>query len=91
MVEIEQRFGKPIDELLKEAKPDSRIGIIGPTASMVPDIYFREGVDVMAGVRITDCDLMLRILAEGGSGYHLSKACAQKVVLVNNGGGKGWK
>ncbi len=77
-----------IDELLNQTKPDSRIGIIGPTASMVPDVFFKEDVDVMAGVRITDPDLMLRILAEGGSGYHLSDACAQRVVYVNNDEGK---
>lgn len=73
-----------IDTLLNHTKPGSRVGIIGPTASMVPDVYFREGVDVMAGVRITDSDLMLRIVGEGGSGYHLSNACAQRVVFVNN-------
>lgn len=77
-----------IDELLNQTKPDSRIGIIGPTASMVPDVFFREGVNVMAGVRITDPDLMLRILGEGGSGYHLSHTCAQRVVFVNNDEGK---
>ncbi|MFQ5842370.1 MAG: Rossmann-like domain-containing protein [Thermodesulfobacteriota bacterium] len=79
------------DELLNQTKPDSRVGIIGPTASMIPDVYFREGVHVMAGVRITDPELMLRILGEGGSGYHLSNACAEKVVFVKNDGGKRWK
>jgi uncharacterized protein (DUF4213/DUF364 family) len=58
---------------------------------MVPDVYFREGVDVMAGVRITDSELVLRILGEAGSGYHLSNACAEKVVFLNNDGGKPWK
>ncbi len=80
-----------IDGLLNQTNPDSRVGIIGPTASMLPDIFFREGVDIMAGIRITDSELMLRILGEGGSGYHLSNACAEKVVFVNNDGGKPWK
>ncbi len=80
-----------IDTLLNHTKPGSRVGIIGPTASMVPDVYFREGVDVMAGVRIMDPKLMLRIVGEGGSGYHLSSACAEKVVFLNNDGGKPWK
>ena len=80
-----------IDTLLNHRKSGSRVGIIGPTASMVPDVYFREGVDIMAGVRITDPELMLRIVGEGGSGYHLSNACAEKVVFLNNDGGKPWK
>ena len=80
-----------IDTLLNQTKAGSRVGIIGPTASMVPDVYFKKGVDIMAGVRITDPETMLRILGEGGSGYHLSNACAEKVVFVNNDGGKPWK
>ncbi|UCD71944.1 MAG: DUF364 domain-containing protein [Syntrophobacterales bacterium] len=80
-----------IDGLLDHTEADSRVGIIGPTASMIPDVYFREGVGVMAGVRITDPGLMLRILAEAGSGSHLSNACAQRIVFVNNDGGKVWK
>jgi uncharacterized protein (DUF4213/DUF364 family) len=80
-----------VDELLHQTKPDSRVGIIGPTASMIPDGYFRKGVDIMGGVRITDSDLMLRIVGEGGSGYHLSNACGQRVVFVKNDGGKRWR
>ncbi len=80
-----------IDELLSQTRSDSRVGIIGPTASMVPDVFFRDGVDIMAGIRITDPGLMLRVLGEGGSGYHLSNACAQRVVFVKNDGGKRWK
>ncbi|NIS60883.1 MAG: Fis family transcriptional regulator [Proteobacteria bacterium] len=80
-----------IDGLLSQTRRDSRVGIIGPTASMVPDVFFRDGVDVMAGIRITDPNVMLRVLGEGGSGYHLSNACAQKVVFVKSDGGRQWK
>lgn len=77
-----------IEGLLHHTKPDSRVGIIGPTASMLPDVYFKEGVDILAGVRITDPDVMLRILGEGGSGYHLFNACVQRLVFVGNHAGK---
>lgn len=80
-----------MDELLSQTRSDSRVGIIGPTASMVPDVFFRDGVDVMAGVWIKDSDLMLRVLGEAGSGYHLSNTCAQRVVFIKNDGGKRWK
>ncbi len=77
-----------IEGLLHHIKPDSRVGIIGPTASMIPDVYFKEGVDIMAGIRITDPDLMLRMVGEGGSGYHLFGTCAQRLVFVGNNAGK---
>jgi len=79
-----------VDGLLNQTNPDSRVGIIGPTASMLPDVFFKEGVDIMAGMRITDSELMLRILGEGGLGYHLFNTCAQRVVFVKNDGGKPW-
>ncbi|GAG49248.1 unnamed protein product, partial [marine sediment metagenome] len=53
-----------------------------PTASMIPNVYFNRGVDLMAGVQITNSDQMLRILEEGGSGYHLYNTCAEKVTFV---------
>ena len=44
--------------------------MVGPTASMLPDAFFRRGVYAVGGVRVTDPDPLLDILAEGGSGYH---------------------
>jgi uncharacterized protein (DUF4213/DUF364 family) len=37
----------------------------------------------MAGVRILDSDLMIKILKQGGSAYHLLKDCFEKIVFVN--------
>lgn len=71
-----------LDGLLSETGHQSRVAVIGPTASMVPDVYFRGGVDLMAGIRVTNPDLMLRILEEGGSGYHLFNACSDRVTFV---------
>jgi uncharacterized protein (DUF4213/DUF364 family) len=72
-----------LDGLLREIEQGSRVALIGPTVSMIPDIYFRKGVRVMAGVHITNPDSMLRIVEEGGSGYHLYNTCARKVTFVN--------
>jgi uncharacterized protein (DUF4213/DUF364 family) len=71
-----------LDGLVGLTRPDARVAVIGPTASMVPDVYFAAGVDIMAGIRVTDSDQMLRILEEGGSGYHMYKSCAEKVTFV---------
>ncbi len=59
-----------------------RVGLIGPTASLIPDAFFRKGVNVMAGIRILNPDLMLKILMHGGSGYHLLKDCSEKIAFL---------
>lgn len=74
------------DKLLSQTRQDAQVAAIGPTVSMVPDIYFRKGVDLMAGVQITDSDAMLRIIEEGGSGYHLYNTCARRVTFVRRRG-----
>ncbi len=71
-----------LDGLLEQTRPEARVAVIGPTSSMVPDVYFSRGVDLMAGIRMTNPDLMLRIVEEGGSGYHLFNTCAERVTFV---------
>jgi uncharacterized protein (DUF4213/DUF364 family) len=71
-----------LDTLLKLTRPDSRVALIGPTCSMLPDVYFREGVTLMGGIRIINPDKMLQILEQGGSGYHLFRTCAERVTFV---------
>ena len=71
-----------IDTILSLIKDGIRTAIIGPTASMVPDAFFKKGVHVMAGVRILDNDLMIKILKHGGSAFHLLKECSQKSAFV---------
>ncbi len=71
-----------IDPILHLIKNGKRAGIIGPTASMIPDAFFKRGIQVIAGVRISNPDLMLKILKQGGSGYHLMKECGEKIAFV---------
>jgi uncharacterized protein (DUF4213/DUF364 family) len=71
-----------IDPILSSITNDKRTAIIGPTASMIPDAFFRRGVHVMAGVRILDPDGMIKILKQGGSAYHLLKECSEKIAWV---------
>lgn len=70
--------------LLAVAKPGARIVVVGPTVTMVPDAFLARGCSVLGGVRITDPDAFLDVLAEGGSGYHFFGKSAQKVVLRRN-------
>lgn len=71
-----------IDTILSFITNGKRTAIIGPTASMIPDAFFKRGVHVMAGVRILDSDLMIKILKQGGSAYHLLKECSEKIAFV---------
>jgi uncharacterized protein (DUF4213/DUF364 family) len=70
-----------IDTILSIASNGKRTAIIGPTASMIPDAFFERGVNVMAGVKIVLPDLMIKILKQGGSAYHLLKQCSEKIAF----------
>ena len=69
----------PILSLITNGK---RMAVIGPTASLIPDAFFKKGIDVMAGIRILNPDLMLKILRQGGSAYHLLKECSEKIAFI---------
>ncbi len=71
-----------IDHILSFITEEKRTAIIGPTTSMIPDAFFKRGVGVMAGVRILNPHLMVNILKQGGSAYHLLKECSEKIAFV---------
>lgn len=71
-----------LEELLRLARPDARVVVVGPTVGMLPDAFLRRGVDIMGGVRVTAPDACLDVLAEGGSGQHFFGRSADKVTLL---------
>lgn len=71
-----------LEQLLRMARPEARVTMVGPTVSMLPDAFLRRGADILGTVRITGPDAFLDMLSEGGSGYHFFGRTAQKVVLV---------
>lgn len=73
-----------IDAVLSWITNGKRTAIIGPTAGLIPDAFFKRGINVMAGVRILNPDLMLKILKQGGSAYHLLKECSEKIAFIKN-------
>lgn len=70
-----------LSDLVALAKPTARIVVVGPTVTMIPDVFFRQGCHILGGVRITDPDAFLDVLAEGGSGYHFFGRSALKMTL----------
>lgn len=70
-----------LDEILKVARQDAEIAVIGPTASMLPDVLFARGVRVVGGVWVKKPDKLLDVLAAGGSGYHFFGNLAPRIVI----------
>jgi len=70
-----------IDGLLSCVRPGSRVAVVGPTSSILPDVLFKRGVTMVSGAAITDADQALETLSQGGSAYHLYGLCARKINL----------
>ncbi|MFQ5863451.1 MAG: Rossmann-like domain-containing protein [Candidatus Brocadiales bacterium] len=67
--------------ILESCKGAREVVLVGPTASLYPEPFFRRGVTVMGGVRITDPDQVMKILTEGGSGYDLFEKYADRIII----------
>ena len=76
-----------LEDLLSWARPEARVTLVGPTVGLLPDAFLARGADILGGVRITDPDGFLELLAEGGSGYHFFGRVAEKVVLIRRAAG----
>jgi hypothetical protein len=70
-----------IEEVLELASSAREIVVVGPTASMWPAPLFERGVTIIGGVCITNSDLALRIVGEGGAGQALMEHCAERYAL----------
>ncbi|TFG10101.1 MAG: hypothetical protein EU535_08540 [Promethearchaeota archaeon] len=73
-----------LEDILKLYRKNARyIALIGPSASMIPDILFDYGVDLVGGMTITDTEPVLRIIQEAG-GTKLFKQYGKKYNLVKD-------
>ena len=72
-----------IEQLISLVPADAAIAVVGPTAGFVPDPLFRRKTALVGTVVVTDSDLALEILAEGGGGYRLFGSCVRKINLLN--------
>jgi uncharacterized protein (DUF4213/DUF364 family) len=69
------------DDLLQYVRRPCRVVMAGPTASPWPPTFFAHGVDVLAGIRVTDGPSLLDTVSQGGSGYFFGR-CAEKIAIV---------
>ena len=70
-----------LEPILKAARPDAEIAVVGPTASMLPEALFESGARVVGGVWVKKSDELLNVLAAGGSGYHFFDKLAPRIVI----------
>ncbi|MBF0990731.1 MAG: DUF364 domain-containing protein [Atopobium sp.] len=70
-----------LPDLLQLVKPGAQVVVTGPTASMLPDVFFTHGVTMMGGVLVTKPDEVLDCISEGGSGYHFFGKSAERLVI----------
>jgi uncharacterized protein (DUF4213/DUF364 family) len=68
-------------DLLKMAKKGAEIIVTGPTASMLPEAFFKYGVTLLGGIVVTKADEILDIISEGGSGYHFFGKSAERTAV----------
>jgi uncharacterized protein (DUF4213/DUF364 family) len=70
-----------LEGILGRVKPGAEVILVGPTASMLPDAFFRRGVKSIGSIAVTDPDKLLDVLAEAGSGYHFYGKSAERLVV----------
>ena len=72
-----------IDHLLSSVTGNCRVIVTGPSGSMIPDVLFQQGVHMIGATRITKPGELFDLVAQGGSGYHLFRYCAEKICIYN--------
>ncbi|MDP2645601.1 MAG: DUF364 domain-containing protein [Desulfobacterales bacterium] len=70
-----------LEKILSAAKPGAEIAVMGPTAGLLPEPLFQRGVRIVGGVWVKKPDLLLDVLAAGGSGYHFFDTLADRIVI----------
>jgi len=69
-----------VDRLLELSRNAREVGLVGPTASMIPDPLFKHGVTVMGGIKVSNPERLLQVIAEGGGVPQFKEACKQVLI-----------
>ncbi|HNV81772.1 MAG: DUF364 domain-containing protein [Tenuifilaceae bacterium] len=72
-----------IDGLLAAIGPHTQVVVTGPSSSLIPDILFRNKVNIIGASRVYNPERLFTIVSEYGTGYHLFKYCAKKICILN--------
>ena len=69
------------DDLLTAISPESHSIVVGPSASLLPELFFDHHIDMLGGMLITRPERLFSLVSQGAAGYHLFDYCAEKITL----------
>jgi uncharacterized protein len=72
-----------IDGLLETVKPGTMVIVTGPSANIIPDVLFRNKVNIIGATRVYNSEMLFKLVSEAAAGYHLFKYCAEKICILN--------
>ncbi len=64
-------LNKTADHVLSLCSRAHEIVLMGPTTCLVPEVFKKYGVTLLAGSRVTDAKKALQAVSEGGGGLHV--------------------
>lgn len=77
-----------IGRLLQLSGKARHVILVGPSASMVPDPLFKRGVDLIGGVIVTNPEIAMQVVAEGGGTPQLKAATRFVVIKPTSSGNR---
>jgi len=73
-----------LENILDNIPNTATVIVTGPSGSIVPDVLFEKGVDIIGATKIIDSNLMMKLVAQAATGFHFFKHnCAQKICVTN--------
>jgi uncharacterized protein (DUF4213/DUF364 family) len=69
-----------IERLLQLPRNAGQVAVVGPSASIIPDVLFMRRVSLIGGVIARDPDKAMQIVAEGGGTPKLKSAMEFVVI-----------
>jgi len=73
---------KTVNKILKQVTNARESVLLGPTASITPQPFFKKGATAVMGVKITDPQKMLQVVSEAGGTRQLLSTCAEKTAFL---------
>lgn len=71
---------KTIERVLELSKKAREIGVVGPSASLVPNPLFKRGVTIIGTIKPINSDKLMQIISEGG-GTHQIKSAVKFITI----------
>lgn len=71
-----------LEDLLKYLPPKSMNIIVGPSASVIPDLFFQNNIRLIGGTRITRPENIFDLISQGAAGYHLFEYGVEKITIA---------